>query len=252
VRVSPRTLLLILVTFLFIMFVSQVLSQVPVNEVTLPYIALSVVAFAVVFALVLAWDYIIPMVFRSYRLGECKVEDRKFIVCRYRNSPEVVGYAMVKVVPSAPIADMPKERRESLLQTIQGIVAGAQHEVVVAYIGMKDRYHENIIKRLQDEKNKMLAFARTETLSVRENLRRIDTELQILRQVPMILEGFYVALVREYGTDPDEVKVRLEADSRSLASKLEGLAATVKIVEGEELRELALYMLFGSVVQLTL
>lgn len=251
-RLSPRTLLLVLYLFLFILLFSQILGQLPVNEVTIPYIVLLVVLFLVGLLLILAWDYIIPLLLRSYRLGECKVEDKKYIICRYKNSPELTGYVMLKVVPSMPIADMPKERRESMLQTIQGLLKGAQYELVAAYVAMKDRYHENIIKRLEEERQKLLVFAQRESLGVREMLRRIDTELQILRQVPVILEGFYIALVRAYATDEDELKILLEANSRALMSKLEGLSAEVRIVEGEELRELASYLLFGSVVQLSI
>jgi len=251
-RISPKLLLLILYVFLFILLFSQIFSQLPLNEITIPYVVLILVLFLVGLALILGWDYIIPLIFRSYRLGECKVEDKKYIICRYKNSPEVTGYVMLKIVPSMPIADMPKERRESMLQSIQGLLKGAQYEAVVAYVAMRDRYHENIIKRLEAEKQRLLAIARKETLSIRETIKRIDTELQILRQVPVILEGFYIALIREYGTSPDEVKINLEADSRALSAKLEGLSAEVKIVEGEELRELANYLLFGSVVQLSL
>ena len=250
-RISPKFLLLILYVFLFILLFSQVFSQVPINEVTLPYVVLILILFVAGLFLILAWDYIIPKIFRNYRLGECDVKHEKYLICRYRNAPELVGYVMLKVVPAMPIADMPKERRESMLQAIQGLLKAAQYEVALIYMAMRDRYHENIIKRLEAEKQRLMTFAFKETLSIRETLKRIDTELQILRQVPVILEGFYLALVREYGTDEDELIIRLEADSRALAAKLEGLSAEVRVVTGEELKQLVKYLLFGSVPQTT-
>jgi len=251
-RFSPKMLLLLMYIFLFIVVFSQVFGQVPINELTMPYVVLTVVLLLVGILFILGWDYIIPMIFRSFKLGECVVREKKYIICRYRGSAEITGYTVMKIVPTMPIADMPKERREAMLQAIQGLLRGAQYEVVVAFVGMKDRYHDNIIKRLEDEKKRLTAFAFRETMSLRETLRRIDTELQILRQVPMILEGFYIAMVREYGTSEDEVIAKLEADSRALAATLESLSAEVKILEGEELKNIVSYLLFGSVVQLSI
>jgi len=251
-RISPKILVLLLYIFLFLLVFSQVFAQIPINEITLPYVVLTTLLLVVGLVFILGWDYIVPMIIRSFRLGECYVREKKYIVCRYRGTAEYTGYAVLKIVPSMPIADMPKERRESMLQAIQGLLRGAQYEVIVSYIGMRDRYHDNIIKRLEAEKQRLMAFTFKETPSVRETMRRIDTELQILRQVPMILEGFYIAMVREYGNDENDVITKLEADSRALATTLESLSAEVKIIEGEELKNIVSYLLFGSVVQLSI
>jgi len=252
VRFSPRMLLLLLYIFLFIVVFSQVFGQVPINELTLPYVLLTVVLMVIGLVFILGWDYIIPMIFRSFKLGECYVKEKKYILCRYRGSPEITGYVVMKVVPMMPIADMQEKRREAMLQAIQGLLRGAQYEVIVAFVGMKDRYHDNIINRLRDEKKRLEAFALRETVSMRETMRRIETELRILQQVPFILEGFYIAMVREYGTDEYEVMSKLEADARALSTTLESLSAEVKILEGEELKNIVSYLLFGSVVQLSI
>ena len=251
-RLSPRTLLLLLYTFLFIMAFSQVFSQVPVTRETLPYVLGFLTLFITGLALILGWDYIIPRLFRSFCMFGMRVVEGKYIVCRYRGSPELVGYVMLKVVPSMPIADMPKERRESLLHVVQGLLAGAQYEVILAYVGVRDRYHYNVVKRLEEEKQARLALAFRETPAVREAIRQIDVELQILRQVPVILEGFYIALVRDYAMDEEELKLKLDADARSISSKRAGMSVEARVVEGEELRSIASYFFCGSLPQATL
>jgi len=253
VRLSPKVTVLLLYVFVFLLLFSQIFSQVPINEVTMPNIVLLTLIFVVGLVFVLGWDYIIPKLVPSFKIGECHVKDGKYIICRYRGSAELIGYTMLKVVPMTPIADMDKERRESMLQTIQGMLRGAQYEVVVAFVGMKDRYHENIIKRLEDEKQRHLMFAGgRETPMTRDIINRIDTELRILRQVPFILEGFYIALVREYDTDEYRLVSKLENDARGLMSTLEAFSAETRQVSGEELKNLASYLLFGSVVQMTM
>ena len=243
-------LLLFLYLFFIIMVVAQVFGQMPINEATVPYVVLLIFLFIFGLALILGWDYIIPLVVRNYRLGQCTVEDRKYIICRYKNSPELTGYVAIKVIPTQPIGDMPKDRRDSYLQSIQGLLAGGQFETIVAYIGMKDRYHENIIERLKRERQRLLTFSHKETLMVRENLNRINTELKILEQVPVILEGYYIALAREYDTYPEDLKRKLEADARALEAMLSGkIGAKAKVLTGEELRNVINYLLFGSVVQ---
>lgn len=252
-KFTPKMILLLLYLFFVTMFSSQILGSISVNEITLPYVVLILFLFIVGLALILGWDYIIPLIIRNYRLGDCKVSDRKYLICRYRNSPELTGHVFIKVIPTQPIGDMQKERRDSYLQTIQGLLAGGQFEVMVAYIGMKDRYHETIIDRLKSEKQRLLTFSRKESLMVRENLERINTELKILEQVPVILEGFYIAVAREYDVDEEELKRKLEADSRALQAMLSGkIGAKAQVIKDEELRNIVNYMLFGSVVQVSM
>lgn len=252
-RVSPKLLLAVLYLFFVIMLAEDVLAQMPINEATEPYIVLAVALIVFGLALILAWDYIIPMIFRNYRLGECKVVDQKYIICRYKTGAELVGYAGVKVVPTQPIGDMPKERRDSYLQAIQGLLAGAQFEVVVAYVGMKDRYRETIIERLKSQKQRLLSLATKPTPAVSDTLNRIDAELKVLEQVPMILEGFYVAFARDYGMDEYELLQKLEGDLRVLVGMLSGrIGAKAMELKGEELREIVSYLMFGSVVQMSL
>lgn len=250
-RISPRIILLVLYIFLFIFLFSNVLTGVPINEHTLPYIAVIALVFLCGLALLLAWDYIIPTLIRSYKLGECKVEDKKYLICRYKTTPELIGYIVVKVIPTQPIADMDRERRLSYLDAIQGLLSGSHYEVIVAYVGVKDRYQETIRERLLARKQRLLTFSFRETPAMREELASIDRELRIIEQVPVILEGFYIAMAREYATDEDELKRKLEADGRALVSMLSKMGVKAVIIEGEELRSILSYMLFGSVVQTT-
>lgn len=251
-RASPKLILLLLYIFFFIMLVSQVLAQLPITEATAPWIALIVALFVIGLAVILGWDYIIPLLVRSYRLGECKVEDTKYLICRYKSSPEFMGYVGFKVIPTHPIADMPKERRDSYLQSVQGLLAGAQFETVVAYIGMKDRFRETILDRLKRERQRLLSMSFRESPMLRENINRLNTEIRILEQVPIILEGFYIALARDYHNDKEELKRKLEADGIALHAMLSGrLGVKVDQLKGEELRSILSYLLFGSVVQVS-
>lgn len=250
-RLSPKVLLLVLYIFMFMLLFSQLLGSMPLNEQTIPYIVALVVLCVVGIVFILAWDYIIPLIIRSYRLGDCKVEDKKYLVCRYKNSPELTGYVTVKVIPTQPIADMDRERRMSYLDSIQGLLAGAHYEVIVAYIGMKDRYQETIRDKLLRRKQRLVSLAFRETPALRDELMAIDRELKVLDQVPIILEGFYIAMAREYAYDEDELKRKLEADGRALVSMLSKLGAKATIIQGEELRNILLYLLFGSVVQIS-
>lgn len=246
-------MLSVLYLFFVILLVENVFVQMPVNEVTIPYIVIAVALIIFGLIVILAWDYIIPMIFRNYKLGECKVVDQKYIVCRYKSGAELTGYVGVKVVPTQPIGDMPKERRDSYLQAIQGLLAGAQFEVAVAYVGMKDRYRETIVNRLKSQKQRLLSFASKPTPALSDSLNRIDSELKVLEQVPMILEGFYVAFARDYATDEYELVQKLESDLRVLMGMLSGRVGAKAIeLKGEELREIVSYLLFGSVVQLSL
>lgn len=250
-RLSPKILLLVLYLFMFMFLFSQVFTQMPLNEQTIPYVVLLVTLCIVGIVILLAWDYIIPLLIRSFRLGDCKVEDKKYLICRYKNSPEVTGYITIKVIPTQPIADMDRERRMSYLDSIQGLLAGAHYEVIVAYVGMKDRYQETIRDRLMKRKQRLMSMTVRETPAVKEELAAIDRELRILDQVPIILEGFYIAMAREYGYDEEELKRKLEADGRALVSMLSKLGAKAVIIQGEELRNILSYMLFGSVVQVS-
>lgn len=246
---SPKLLLLVIYAFIFIMFISQV----PINEYTLPKVVAAIALFVVGLALILGWHFIIPSIIRKWRLGNCVVHQKKYIICqRTGGGAEVVGYVLVKVVPEQPVADMDKERRESFLQTMQGLLAGTQFEAGVCYIGMRDRYHRNIIQRLQEQKSRRLMFmGRQPSPAARDYLERIDRELRILQQVPVILEGFYILIIRDYAMTEDELIQKLEADARALASKLEGLGTTTEVLEGEQLRAIADFIWFGSIGQTT-
>lgn len=250
-RLSPKILLLVLYLFMFMFLFSQTLSQMPLNEATIPYVVLLVALCVVGIVFILGWDYLIPLIIRSYRLGDCKVEDKKYLLCRYKNSPEITGYIAVKVIPTQPIADMDKERRMSYLDSIQGLLAGAHYEVIVTYIGMKNRYQETIRDRLMRRKQRLVSLAIRESPAIKEELAAIDRELRVLDQVPIILEGFYIAMAREYSTDEDDLKRKLEADGRALVAMLSKLGAKAVVLQGEELRNIISYLLFGSVVQVS-
>lgn len=249
-RLSVKALLLVFYMLFAILLFAQVVAALPITETTAPYIVALVGLVIAGLTLILAWDYLIPAVFRGYRLGECKVADKKYLICRYKTSPELTGYVVVKFVPTQPIADMDRERRMSYLDSIQGLLAGAHFEVIVAYIGMRDRYQNTIREALMKRKQRILALSFRETPSIREELSQIERELRIIDQVPVILEGFYVAMAREYSVDEEDLKRKLEADARALAALLSRLGGKAIVLQGEELRNIVNYLLFGSVVQI--
>ncbi len=247
VSMNPRTLATLLYVFLMLM----VISQLPINEYTMPMVALIVALLVVGLLVILGWHYIIPYLKRNWRMGACTVYNRKYLICETGNSPEKVGYAFIKVVPEQTVSDMDKERRESFLQTLLGLLSGTQFEAMIAYITVKDRYGENIKKRLEREKEKLMVFSFKESMRARDMLERIRKELELLRHVPVILEGFYIAVVRDYATDEATLIQKLDADSRALISRLSGIGVTAQEMKGEELWVILRFMQFGSVSQLT-
>lgn len=244
---NPRTVALVFYIFLMIM----VLSEVPLNEYTMGVALLLVGLLILGLIFLLGYHYIIPSIKRDWRMGACMVYNKKYIVCDKPSSSEKVGYAFIKVVPEQPIADMDKDRRESFLQTVMGILSGTQFEAGVLFMNVKDRYGDNIKKRLESEKMKRQMFARSDNMRTRDIIDRINRELELLRQVPVILEGFYIAIVRDYGYDDDAVIQKLEADSRALISRLSGIGVTASVIWGEELLNILNFCLFGSLTQLS-
>jgi hypothetical protein len=244
---NPRMIALVFYVFLMIMLFSQL----PINEYTLGTVVIILTLLVLGLVFILGSHYIIPYIKRSWRMGSCQVKNKKYLICETGTSSEKVGYAFIKVVPEQPVADMDKERRESFLQTVQGILSGTQFEAMLAYITVKDRYGENIKKRLEREKEKLTMFAHRETLRTRDLLERIRKELELLRQVPVLLEGFYIAVVRDYDYDDYSLVQKLEADSRALMSRLSGIGVTAQEMKGEELWVILKFMQFGSVTQIT-
>jgi len=231
------------------MLFSNVLNQVAINEVTLPYVVIIVIVFVLGLFLILGWDYIIPLIIPSFKLGECKVVDRKYIICEATGSPEKVGYMVLKIVPTQPIADMQKERRESILQTIQGLLKASDYEVMVVYNAVRDRYRENVLKRLERKKRWLLMFSTRETPAIRDLRERIESEKKLLEQQPMILEGFYLAMVRYYDRNTNALKVKLNEYAKALSAKLETLSSEVQILQGQALKDILEWFVFGNVKQ---
>ena len=229
----------------------MVASQIPINQYTLPTVAIIFALLIIGLIFILGSSYIIPYIKQNWRMGSCQVMKRKYLICETSSSSEKVGYAFIKVVPEQPVSDMDKERRESFIQTVMGILAGTQFESMIAYVTVKDRYADNIKKRLEREKSKLTLFAQRETIGTRDMLERIRKELDLLRQVPVILEGFYIAVVRDYGYDDYEIIQKLEADSRALMSRLSGIGVNGKEMWGEELSLILKFMQFGSITQVT-
>lgn len=251
-RLGRKTLITILYLFFMLLVASQTLAAVPVNERTLPTLTILFSVLVAGLALVLGWDYIIPMVVRNYKLGECRVIDERYIVCRYRRVKfEWVGYGFVKVIPVQSIADMDRDARLTYMQSLQGLLAGSQYEPIVCWIGMRDRYRETVVEKLRRRMNMLMALSRRETLAVRDAIERIRTELRILQQTAVILEGFYIAGVREYGDSVEEVVQRVESSLRSLQGTLSAMGVKAEVIKGQELMDIVEYMLFGSVVQLS-
>ena len=244
---NTKTVALIFYIFLMIM----IFSEVPINEYTMyaTILLLAILILGLIF--LLGYHYIIPSIKRDWKMGACHVYSKKYLVCEMPGTSEKVGQAFIKVVPEQPISDMDKDRRESFLQTVMGIVSGTQFESGILFMTVKDRYGENIKKRLESEKQKRQMFARSDNMRTRDIIERINRELELLRQVPVILEGFYIAFVRDYGYDDDEIIRKLDADSRGLISRLSGIGVTASVIWGEELRNILNFLLFGSLTQIS-
>lgn len=247
---SPRFLLTVLYLLLMIFVFSDVFTSTPLNGTTAPLIIGLVVLLVFGLTLLLGWDYIIPLIFRNFSLGECKVVETKYLVCSPRTGGQYVGYVMAKIIPQAAIADMDKDRKMSYLDTIQGLLAGMNFEVIVAYVGVHDMYRETILDRLNRERNRLLGFMLKETPASRTKLESIEREIRVLQQQPVILEGFYIAMARQYGNDVDELIINLKGAEKTLLSVLDRLGVQTKIVWGEELKSIVEYMLFGNVFQI--
>jgi len=244
---NPRNLALALYTFIGVMLFSNF----PYNEYTIGKITLMMVVYVAGLVFLLGSHIILPSIKRTWKLGGCTVYKSRYVVCEKPGSAEKVGWAFVKVVPEQPIADMEKERREVFLQTTQGLLAGTQFEAMACYFTVRDRYGENIKRRLEREKNKLTTFAPSGTLKTRDMLERIQKEMDLLRTVPVILEGFYIAGVRDYGYTDSEIVRKLEADVRALAARLAGIGVHAEVVKGNDLRYILDFLPFGSLVQIT-
>lgn len=245
---NVKYLVLMMYLLIMIMVLSSVLTN--VNPYTMPLVVATVALLTLGLLMIVAGHYIVPAIKRKWYLGNCAVYKSRYIICETK-APEKVGYAFLKVIPEQPVADMDKERRESFLQTMLGVLSGTQFEAIVAYFTVKDRYGENIKKRLEHEKRMRLMFARKESMSTREEIERINKELRLLESLPTILEGFFIAGVRDYGYDDYEIIRKLETDARALASRLAGVGVEAKVMTGEELRNVLSFMLFGNLTQLT-
>ena len=243
---NPKNLAILLYIFMGLM----IFPQIPRNEYTLPYIIVFFTLYLAGLILLSFGHYIIPSIRKNWRMGSCRVYDKKYVICS-TSVAEKVGYSFIKLVPEQPIADMDKERKESFLLTLQGVLSGSTFEGMVAYIMVRDRYGDNIKKRLEQERRKLHTFAFRETMSTRDLSERIRRELELLRQVPTILEGFYIAVVRDYSVDELELIRKLEADTRSLMSRLSGIGLHASQMWGEELWIILKFMLMGSLTQLS-
>ena len=109
------------------------------------------------------------------------------------------------------------------------------------------RTEERRMQRMQT----IASMTRGESLAVRDTLERIRTELRILQQTPVILEGFYIAGVREYGDSVEEVVQKVESSLRSLQGSLSAMGVRAEVLKGQELMDVVEYLLFGRVVQLS-
>jgi len=245
--INPRMLAVVFYVFLMIM----IFTQLPINEYTLNMIIIISALLILGLVFLLGSHYIIPYLKKSWKMGSCMVRDKKYLICETSNSGEKVGYVFIKVVPEQPVADMDKERRESFLQTIMGVLSGTQFEAMIAYMTVKDRYGENIKKRLEKQKDQLTMFAHQETLRTRDALERIRKELELLQQIPTILEGYFFAAVRDYAYDDYSLMQKLEADSRALMSRLSGIGVATQEVKGEELWIILKFLQFGSITQVT-
>jgi len=245
--INPRLLAIVLYVFLMVMIASQL----PINEYTLGMVAAVLAVLVAGLGLLLGAHYIIPYVKRNWRMGECHVRNMKYLICEAGTAGEKVGYVYIKVVPEQPVSDMEKERREAFLQTVLGLLSGTQFEAAVMFIVVKDRYGDNIRKRLEEMKSRLLLFSFRESARTRDILEMINRALALLRQVPVILEGFYVAVVRDYDHDEHTLIQKLEADSRALMSRLSGMGVSAQEIKGEELWVVMRFMQFGSVAQVT-
>jgi len=245
--INPRLLAIVFYVFLMVMIAAQL----PINEYTLGMVAVILAVLVAGLGLLLGAHYIIPYVKRNWRMGACTVRNMKYLVCETGTAGEKVGYVYIKVVPEQPVSDMDKERREAFLQTVLGLLSGTQFEAMVAFIVVKDRYGDNIRKRLEELKNRLHFFTFRETARTRDMLERINRELTLLRQVPVILEGFYVAGVRDYAHDDYTLIQKLEADARALMSRLSGIGVAAQEIRGEEIWIVMKFMQFGSVTQVT-
>jgi len=248
-QISPRTLM----GLFWLVAYFMLLTSIPINEYTLPQVILLTLLFVVGLVIIFAWHYIIPFIIKTWRIGECTVERSKYVICKRRGSTEYTGYVFLKVIPEQPIAVMQEERRKSFLQSIQGVLSGIQFEAGVLFMAMRDVYKQKITERLRREREKLRALAgigggRT-PFSIEDAIKRIDQELNILEQVPAILEGFYIAIVRDYSPYKEDLIKKLEADARGLASRLTGLGMIAEELKGEELNRILDFLLFGHVAQ---
>lgn len=239
-----------IILFVYLVMGITLFQGIPRNEYTLPYIVLLMIGYLFGLVLVLGYHYIIPTIKKSWRLGECTVYQKKYVICRKTGATEYTGYVFLKLIPEQPIGDMPKERRESLLQSTQGILAGIHHELMVAYVAVKDRYGENIKKRLQAKRDELLHMP-FQSRAMKDMIERIDRELRILDQQPVILEGYYIAQIRIYGDNPYKMINELDTLARALSARLSGIGLHSKVIEGEELNIMLSMLLFGSVTQLS-
>jgi len=222
----------------------------PWNEYTAKWGALAAVVAGATLILAMYGHYIVPAIVKNYKVGNCKVVDGQYLICSHKYGG-LVGYAWAKVIPTHPISDMDKEQRQAFLQIVMGLLAGTQFELSACFEAIKDRYGEDIIKRIENK----LSFwtmigGKNPPMSIRRRVDRHEKELEMLKSQPMILEGIYTVMAVEYGNDEYEIIRKLKNDIDALAGRFAGVGAKVVPIKGSDLFYLHRFLVIRGLAQM--
>ena len=214
---------------------ASTISSMPLTPATVPLYALFVGLFVAGLAILVAPHYVLPFIIRNWRLDrDCSVYDAKYIVCKHW-SGMVVAKAILKLIPKQTIVDLPRERREAVLQGLATLHIGIEYDIDLVYSARPDPYAETVIERLRGKKRFMLMFATRMTPSLQDKVSEVDREMRLLQQTPSIYTGHYLAIVYAYGRDVHEAVERLKTYVDAVRGKAEQAYMEARLAQGEEL-----------------
>ena len=229
---------------------TKTLSNIPINEATLPLLAIITLALLAGLILVLLWHILIAYL-PWYRLGAAKVVKGRFILKR-RGTAGYVGYAALKVVPARSVAKMNEKERVALLSSLAGLLSGTEYEAAIAYVSVKDVYHTNVINELQKKLDRIMTGTVFKGRGQEALAKRLVEEIEFLSRLPHLTRGFYYVIVRAYGSNEDDVIAKLNHAVENVKLRFQGTGMEVVELRGEQLRDVAEMVLFGHIVELVL
>jgi len=233
-------------TYSLLFFIA--VAGVSVSSATLPIYYIGMLSVYVVgLIVILMLPYIIPLVKSSWRMDRfCRVYEDRYRVCKHPTQPLLSAMAVLKLLPSMPLAYMDERERQSFLLATSGYYAGADGDAILAFVSTRSEYSGKVVELLTKKlevSEKLSGLLRKRTGTIREQL--LKEERNLIMRSGTLYEGYFILMLIEHGDRLDQVLDKLKKRVEYTKTKMSSIGVVAEEMRGFEFYNIIYTFLYG-------